>query len=174
VRIRSAITSDAPGLAIVGVDTWRNTYRGIMADEYLDNLSYERSETGWRERVADDRCFTYVAEDDSGSIVGYAHAGSERDGNPVYPGELYALYVQKESQGTGIGKELVRVVAERFVKNGIKSMIIWVLAANPSRGFYERLGGQMLKTKTVGIGGRQLEEIAYGWTMLDDCVSESY
>lgn len=41
--IREAQIADAPAIARVGVDTWRSTYCGIMADDYLDDLSYEKS-----------------------------------------------------------------------------------------------------------------------------------
>jgi hypothetical protein len=41
--------------------------------------------------------------------------------------------------------------------------LLWVLAENPSRKFYERLGGQLVYEKTVTIGGVPLIEVAYGW-----------
>ena len=42
-------------------------------------------------------------------------------------------------------------------------MLLWVLAENPSRGFYEALGGAEVRQQTITIGGRELVEIAYGW-----------
>jgi len=163
--IQEATIEDAAGMAKVGVDTWRATYGGIMADEYLDSLSYERSAQSWIRRLSEDPGFTYVALSDANEIVGYAHAGPERDGDQDYTGELYAIYVLREHHGEGIGKMLVQTVAERFAEDGIKGMIIWVLSANPSRGFYERIGGRFLRTKMVDIGGRELEESAYGWRL---------
>lgn len=105
--------------------------------------------------------------------MGYAHAGPERDGDEEYPGELYAIYVLKEYQGSGIGKTLIRAVAERFVKDGISAMVVWVLSDNPSKGFYEKLGGRFLGTKVMEIGGRQLVETAYGWKNLNAIVAGS-
>ncbi|MCX6344936.1 MAG: hypothetical protein NT018_07660 [Armatimonadetes bacterium] len=43
MQIRKATIEDAAGIAKVGVDTWRNAYCGIISDEYLDGLNYERS-----------------------------------------------------------------------------------------------------------------------------------
>jgi hypothetical protein len=40
---------------------------------------------------------------------------------------------------------------------------VWVLADNPSRGFYEKLGGKFVYEKAVRIGGIALREVAYGW-----------
>jgi len=42
-------------------------------------------------------------------------------------------------------------------------MLIWVLAKNPSRAFYEALGGQRVYEKQIVIGGETLVEVAYGW-----------
>ena len=43
-------------------------------------------------------------------------------------------------------------------------MLLWVLAENPSRGFYEALGGAEVRQETITIGGTELVEIAYGWS----------
>jgi len=32
--------------------------------------------------------FTYVAEDESGEVIGFASGGEERPGDPVYKGDL--------------------------------------------------------------------------------------
>jgi hypothetical protein len=38
-----------------------------------------------------------------------------------------------------------------------------VLAQNPSRQFYEALGGKYLYEKPIEIGGANLIKVAYGW-----------
>lgn len=45
-------------------------------------------------------------------------------------------------------------------------MLLWVLEDNPSRGFYEALGGVRIKQETITIGGTELVEVAYGWSGL--------
>jgi hypothetical protein len=42
-------------------------------------------------------------------------------------------------------------------------MLVWVLADNPSRSFYEALGGELIGEQNVTIGGVDLREVAYGW-----------
>jgi FR47-like protein len=58
---------------------------------------------------------------------------------------------------------LVGAVVKRLARAGIDSMLVWVLAANPSRRFYEALGGRQVCEKQIEIGGVMLDEIAYGW-----------
>jgi GNAT superfamily N-acetyltransferase len=163
VHIRTATIDDAAGIAKVGVDTWRTAYRGLVDDDYLNNLCYERSENKWKTGLTEENRFTFVAADNDGQIVGFAHAGPERDGDPTYKGELYALYVLSEHQGKGISKTLFDRVTERFKAKDIHGMIIWTLSDNKSRGFYEHLNGRFLRNKTLIIGGRELEAAGYGW-----------
>lgn len=42
-------------------------------------------------------------------------------------------------------------------------MLVWVLAENPFRRFYEALGGQYVRTEQFELGGAMLDEVAYGW-----------
>ena len=44
IHIRRAIKDDIQGIAKVHVDSWKATYKGIFADEILDNIAYEKRE----------------------------------------------------------------------------------------------------------------------------------
>jgi hypothetical protein len=48
---------------------------------------------------------------------------------------------------------------------------VGVLVENPSRGFYERLGGRQLEKKQITIDGHSLTEVAYGWANLQDLLA---
>ena len=45
IHIRRAIKDDIPGIAKVHVDSWKTAYKGIFADEILDNIAYENEKT---------------------------------------------------------------------------------------------------------------------------------
>ena len=47
-KIRKAVNEDAKQIAVVHVDSWRTTYTGIVADAYLESLTYESKEKMWR------------------------------------------------------------------------------------------------------------------------------
>jgi GNAT superfamily N-acetyltransferase len=164
--VRDATHNDVPAIARVHVETWRTTYRGIIPDEYLANLSFDKRESGWHQILndaAENSNFTYVAEDESGQIVGFANAGVERTGDLVYKGELNAIYILESHQRKGIGRYLVRAVVEKLGQAGIHSMLVWVLADNPACRFYAALGGQAVYEKEVEEGSATLIEVAYGW-----------
>ncbi len=69
----------------------------------------------------------------------------------------------KEFQGQGIGRELVKHVAQGLLNQEVLSMLVWVLVANPYQQFYESLGGVYLREQTIVFEGESLYEKAYGW-----------
>lgn len=164
--VRKALPADASGIARVHVDSWRTTYRGIIPDSVLDNLSVEKRENHWKQDLRQGKNWTFVAENTEGEIVGFACSGPERTQAYGYDGELYAIYLLREYQRQGIGRRLVRSAAQALVANGSRSLLVWVLAENPSRRFYEALGGEKVAEKPVTIGEATLQEIAYGWKNL--------
>ena len=160
--IRKANLGDVAGIAKVHVDGWRTTYKGIVPDTYLDNLSYESREQMWISGIEQNN--VYIAEDKDGRIVGFASGGKERTGKyDGYVGELYAIYLVEGQQGKGLGRNLVQTVVDDLKEKKLNSMLIWALKENPACRFYEMLGGQQIDTTEIEIEGKKLSEIAYGW-----------
>ena len=143
-RIREAKPKDAAAIARVHVDTWRTAYAGILPDDFLAGLDYANSEANWSQALTADRPDTnmVVAETEEGEIVGFAFSAAEREGNPLYPGELFAIYVLAKHQNKGTGRRLFTAAARRLHKAGFDAFLLWVLKDNlPARRFYETLGG---------------------------------
>jgi GNAT superfamily N-acetyltransferase len=174
MKIRAAQISDAPGISRVHIDSWRSTYRGIVPDQVLDGLDYERNTIRQRETLSDlgeMKCFL-VAVTTAGQIVGFAIGGPNRSEDTGYGGELYGIYLLKEYQGQGIGRALVASVADWLLNRGYGSMLVWVLDENPAKHFYQALGGKFVSRKKIDIGGALLEEVSYGWGDLNNLVKE--
>ena len=171
VHIREANGTDAAAIAI-HVDSWRTTYAGVVPDEYLAQLSYEQHEQVWRHMLSTHGAteFVYVAEAEARNIIGFASGGPERSGNTVYKGELYAIYLLEGYQRKGIGDQMVQTIAKRLMQEGLHSMLVWVLANNPSQDFYSALGGQRVYEQEITIGEARLVEVAYGWRDMRELV----
>lgn len=173
MKIRKATLADAKGIARVHVDSWLATYRNIVPDTYLNQLTYDEREQLWDENLKADNNF--VAESDDGEILGFADGGKERTGKYTkLNGELYSIYILPEFQGQGVGKLLMERVVNELKEQGMDSMLIWVLKENRSRGFYEKMGGQRVDQKTIKISGKELTEIAYGWEDLSRMKNMSF
>lgn len=172
IVIRPAAESDIPGIARVHVDAWRETYRGIVPDDYLAGLSYEKREQNWQRVLSSkgDRA-DFVAEDPGHGIVGFASATGDPELKGTQPAELRAIYVLQSHKRMGIGGRLVSAVAEKLGELGYRPMVVWVLKDNPSCGFYEALGGKLLGSKGIDIGSANLVELQYGWDDLTKLIS---
>ena len=174
IQTRAAVPEDAASTARVHVDSWRSTYAGIVPAEYLAGLSYRNRESLWRDLLTADRPGTsyFVAETEDGDIVGFASAGPEREGDRVYQGELYAIYILEEYQRMGLGHRLFSHVTRGLLADGFNSLLLWVLEDNRHAcRFYESLGGERAGRKTITIGGADLVEVSYGWREIADLVN---
>src|SRR5262249_41097825 len=104
-----------------------------------------------------------VVSDADSRVVGFASGGAPRDGDPVYAGELDAIYLLRQAQGQGVGRRLVAAVTRTLAERGIDSLLLWVFAENPARRFYEALGGKLVGQQQFELGGRMMAEVSYGW-----------
>ncbi len=167
--IREAKVEDAAGIARVQVDSWRTTYTGILPDEELSYMSYEISESRWRTFIfrgtePRNKAYYIVAENEAGEIVGFVSGGRRKDYDPEFQSELFAIYILQEYQRQGIGRRLTEALVKKLIQAEMTSMIVWVLAENSSRHFYETLGGQPVRKYQQGFSGKLLDVIGYGWT----------
>ena len=139
VVVRRPHPKDVTALARVHVETWRETYRGLMRDEVLDDPSFiQRRERFWAAVLTDDRFRDHgiaVAERD-GDVVGLALAGLPTDDDVTWAKQLYALYTYAAVHGSGAGSALLAAVLEPQASAGL-----WVADPNPrAQAFYRKHG----------------------------------
>jgi GNAT superfamily N-acetyltransferase len=160
----------------VQVDSYRAAYASFLPQDYLARFTYEEQEQDWREWMsAPSQDLLYVAEDDSGEMVGYARGRPGLTGIAPYDSELLALHVRYKHQRQGIGRQLVTTLAQEYRQRGCSSLLVWVAEKNPARRFYERLGGVPLGEQTIhlGKGDITLVEVAYGWPHIESLCGSS-
>lgn len=158
--VRRARPGDASAIAQVHVRSWRESYRGLVPDAYLAQLSVAGHERHWRQTFAAGG-WAFVAEWEQ-RVVGFASGGLSRARRDI-SGELYLLYVLRASQGRGVGRALFDACHYELARCGHRGLLVWVLAENPARGFYERLGGEPSGESSVTLAGTRLREVAYLW-----------
>ena len=165
VGIRAAAVGDAAGMARVQVESWRATYAGMLPSAFLAGLDAAENAASWRRLLAapDRRAAVRVAADRDRGIVGFASAGPSRRPALPYRSEVYAIYLDGDFHGRGVGRRLFLSAAAAAAGTGDPSLIVWCLRGNPSRYFYERLGGVLVARRPRRFGGAELEEAGYGW-----------
>ena len=168
VRLRPAKPADARAIARIHVETWRTTYPGMVPDQTLIGMTVDGKAASWRRALSrlPTREIMLLAEDAEAGPVGFASAGPNRDGRLAFAGEVQTLYVLPDWQNQGIGRQLLQGCFARLADNGFASAVIWVLADNPSRFFYERMGGKRAGERDEHLWGALLHEVAYGWASL--------
>lgn len=163
--VRSAEPDDASGIAAVHVASWRDAYRGILPDAFLDGLDVERRARFWREALAtpDGAQGTWVALSGD-TVVGFANVGPAReaDAGPDV-GELFAIYLDSPCWGRGLGRELMASAVEGLVEQGFRAATLWVLADNRRAiDFYRKAGWTADGTdRTEALAGVQVSELRF-------------
>ena len=138
VVVRAPQLADVPAMARVLVQSWRETYRGLVADAVLDDPEFVPArERYWTAALTDPQYAqnrAAVAEQ-NGELVGVAMTGTLLDPGP-WDRQLYVLYVLEQAHGSGAGSALLDAVLDRA-----ESAVLWVADPNPrAQAFYRREG----------------------------------
>lgn len=153
--VRDAVAEDAPALARVHRDSWRQAYGGLLDPDYLDSLTVEGLSAQWAHTMAgrtDDRLLVVGAADD---VRGFAHVGPCHDGDAT-PGttELYKLYIHPDWWGRGVGRAVHDAALDRLAAAGSRLVTLWVLGTNTNaRRFYEHRGWSLVDGARVQYFG---------------------
>lgn len=170
MTIRKAKKSDAVSIARIHVDTWRVAYAGIIPEGYLSNLSMESHEQRWARVLSKSTNGTLVAVMPDGQVVGWASFGLSRNSDGEGVGELYAIYLDVDYWGKGMGRQLMDNALSHLHGDGFAIVTLWVLQENSrARTFYEKVGFAPDGTsKVIEIDGKILTELRYRKTAQQD------
>lgn len=146
---RLATPEDAYGVEYVSAHSWKETYQGLVPDDYLDNR-VNRIETFDEERINKTKKFlsnasNYYVALDGEKVVGILYVKDNLEEYSGY-GHLGAMYLLKEYQGYGIGKNLFRIAIETMINMGYNKMQTECMQGNKTITFYEKYNGHIVNT----------------------------
>jgi GNAT superfamily N-acetyltransferase len=164
--LRAAMPADARAIARIHVETWRTTYAGMLPDKTLIDMNVDAKASAWRRALSapDGAGAVLIAEAPGVGPIGFASIGRTRMPDLPFSGEVQTLYVQPDWQNQGVGRRLLEGCFAALRSRGFGSVIVWVLADNPARFFYERMGGKRAGERDERLWGTMVHEIAYGWS----------
>ena len=147
-------------VSAVYAQSWREAYRGIVPQGYLDRLE----DGHWLSTLEARRADSLVTEVD-GVLVGAACAGPGRDRRWPDWGEIVSLYLLPEYQRRGIGTLLLRAAMDRLRDRGFANIYLWAAEDNlPARRFYEARGFTPAPERACTvIDGETVREVRYIW-----------
>lgn len=134
INIRKAKMNDANRIGYIHYNAWLETYRGIVDDEYLDNLSLDSRINNVKNYYQ--KC--YIAEFNN-EIVGFATCDRSRDEDLDDTLEIIGIYILKDYHKRGIGKALIaKCISSNNLYNNTS---LWVSKDNHNAiGAYGRIG----------------------------------
>lgn len=131
--VRRATVDDAGAVAEFQTGCWREAYRGLVPQAYLDRVTVADREVRWRQRLASGERLVALAEA-GGGVIGVVSWGTA-DVPDVPPLELRSLYVAAGHRRTGLGAALLRYAL------GGRPAFLWVFRDNlRAHAFYARHG----------------------------------
>ena len=133
LSLRSAALTDVRAIAEFQTMCWREAYRGLVPQAYLDGVTARDREGRWRARLAAGARQIALGEV-GGVLVGVVSWGSS-DTTDAPALELASLYVSAAYRGTGVAAALLAHAI------GSAPAHLWVFEQNPrAQAFYAKHG----------------------------------
>lgn len=151
--IRPARPGDADALAQIHVDAWAETYPGLLPAVALAQFDLPTRRAWWTCQLEKGTTRIRLAPG-----LGFAEMGPQRDPRlaPRWPEELYALYVLRRAQGTGLGRRLLAAV------DAGRPFTALVLEGNARAArFYEKSGARFAERRKLDDGWP--DDLLYAW-----------
>ena len=161
-KIRKANKEDLKTISKITVRSWQTAYRGIIDDEFLDNMDIEEKYQKNLKVFSENK---FIVAELKNEIVGfcrYRTGNFYKNENVNVDCEICALYVKHDCKRNGIGKKMINYVINEFKENGYSQMILWCLKDNyPSRTFYQKMGGIYCGENLIIKGSKKYRIVGY-------------
>lgn len=142
IGIRPAREADMEAVGQLYTDSWQRTYRGLIPDWVLDEMTPEKSRDKWARYLERKENGMFVLERD-GAVAGLVACCP-------FPGRagsalLDSLHVAPEVQGGGWGRRLIARTARWARENGFQELVIFVVQGNRrAEQLYRGMGAKEL------------------------------
>ncbi|MDQ8735873.1 GNAT family N-acetyltransferase [Paenibacillus sp. LHD-38] len=161
-EIRWAKLEDARDLGLVHSESYRNAYKGVLPDEFLNQytpISRERYFYNSLIQGTEHIAITLVNNKAVGCLM--LKACSDND-LQKFSGEISAIYLLQNFRAIGLGSQLLNWGLERLKDLGYSTAVLWVLKENKNAiMFYEKQGFMRDGTERIILRGRELSQIRY-------------
>ena len=152
------------------VDTWRSTFRGLLADAFLDGMSREDQAVRHARRMGvPGVCYLVAVEPATGEIIGFANFGPARGKVPDDIHEIYALYVRANIRGAGSARRLSQRRQRTARSKGQSRCLPGCWPAIPTGNSTSGWAQKRSRQRRIGLGDRSYEQVAYLWDDIDAC-----
>ena len=162
ILIRNVIEKDIPNVADIQVNGWKRAYKGIIDDAILNAMNKEEKIESFKMNYQKNG---FIVAELENKVVGFCRYIDNNEFTPDMQDidcEITALYVKPNLKYNGIGTKLFQFVTNEFKSKNKTTMILWCLKDNePSKKFYTKMGGEIIKEREIEIGEKSYCEVGF-------------
>lgn len=149
LSIRKATTADIESIGYMAYQIWPYAYRNILSLgqlQYMLGMFY--SPESLRSQIEESRHQFLIAEIDEKKVGFASYSATETKGQF----KLHKIYMLPETQGSGLGKQLLEQVKSDCSDLGATSLMLTVNRFNTALYFYKKQGFQITREEKFEIG----------------------
>lgn len=157
MEIRLTQPADEPELLELYLASWKEGYKGLLPQKFLDELNGER----WRGKFIGEAGSFVLTE--NGRIIAHCNARPAEDIAKQGWGEIHTMYVHPDYWRKGYGSILFSHAVNWLREQGFDNIYLWVLTGN-KRGvaFYKKQGfAKTADTLQCEVGGTTVTDIRF-------------
>ena len=160
--IRLARPADLERVRAVQLQSWRQTYAGVLPAAYLeDAIEADLVRTWTLERL--EAALVLVTER-GGEVVGFAATLPDHEGGAY----LDNLHLEADARGQGLGRALMAGTAAALLQRGHEGLHLTVATGNDrARRFYRKLGGTEGPPREENLFGHLVAALPVRFDKLD-------
>lgn len=147
MKIRLATISDIDQVAPMHMNAWRDAYRGIFPNSVLEKLKPNDFSEKWYSWLKDPLRVNWIVQSKD-NFPGFISFGNTEKEDIFTNWEIFAIYIDPNYWGQGIGKSLMTSCMDFLKDNEISQVRLWIVQQNiGAQRFYENLG--FIKTHKI-------------------------
>ena len=166
IIIRNIEEKDIPNVVDIQIDGWKSAYKGIIDDNVLNSMNRDER---IKKRSNDYKENGFIVAELNNQVVGFCRYIDNNKFTQDISSidcELLALYVNPDLKYNGIGTKLFQFVTNEFKSKNRTKMILWCLKDNePSKKFYTKMGGKIIKERKIEIGEKEYLEVGFEYNI---------
>lgn len=166
IIIRNVNEKDIPSVADIQVNGWKTAYKGIIDDNILNSMNKDEKIERLRNNYHQNG---FIVAEFENKVVGFCRYIDNNEFTPEIQDidcEITALYVKSDLKYNGIGTKLFQFVTNEFKSKNRTKMILWCLKDNePSKKFYTKMGGKIIKERKTEIREKEYLEVGFEYNI---------
>ena len=143
MEIRLAAKEDLQKIGELYITNHCNTYRGLLSDAYIDQLTLEYGVQKWETYLMAEQHKIWVAYEND-VFLGFVAGMKDWELENVW--YLDSLHVSVYARGKGVGTALIKMIGRYAQGQGYAGMSICIVKGNDDAGnLYKKFGAKHLK-----------------------------